>query len=62
MQTVFTSLEIQAAPGTLGFSFLRQPLFAGEAAERVTVLYLRDTQGLTARVMMLPADAVRGAF
>jgi hypothetical protein len=62
MQTVFTTLEINPAIGALGFSFLRQPLFGGDAPARQTVVYIRDTDGLTAKVLILPADVVRGAF
>ena len=62
MQTVFTTLEINPAYGTLGFSFLQEPLFGGEAPARKTVVYIRDTDGLTQNVLIVPAETVRGAF
>lgn len=62
MQTVFTILEIPRTFGTLGYSFLEEPLFGGQAPMRKTVVYIRDTDGLTQNVLIVPAETVRGAF
>jgi hypothetical protein len=66
MQTVFTILEINPALGAFGFSFLQEPLFGplfgGEPPARKTVVYIRDTDGLTQNVLIVPAETVRGAF
>jgi hypothetical protein len=56
MQTVFTILEVPRAFGTLGFSFLQAPLFGDETPARKTVVYIRDMDGLTQSVLILPAD------
>lgn len=61
MQPVNTILEIEKTYGTIGFSFLRRPIF-GQVPTRETVLYIRDTAGLTASVVILPAESLRGSF
>jgi len=60
MQTVNYISDVQHTAGTIGFSMLYKT-WGGEPQKR-TVLYLRDFDGLTQSVIVLPADAVRGAF
>ena len=59
MQPIEFIMALNTAPGVMGVSFLRAPLFTDGAIERVTALYIRATHGFVESVVMLPADAVR---
>ena len=59
MQPVDFLMSLGTAPGVMGVSFLRAPLFAGDAIERVSAIYVRATHGFVENVIMLPADVVR---
>jgi hypothetical protein len=61
MQPVLTILEVERTIGNLGFSFLELPS-TGETPNRMTTLYIRDMAGHTQKVLILPADVVKGQF
>jgi hypothetical protein len=60
MQTVKWISDVNAALGTTGYSVLEQT-WGGEV-RRTTALFLRGSDGFTERVLILPAETVRGAF
>jgi hypothetical protein len=60
MQTVKWISDVPAALGTTGYSVLE--LSWGGEVRRTTALFLRGSDGFTERVLILPADVVRGAF
>ena len=60
MQPVDFISEVQNAFGAFGYSVL-QRRFNG-SIERMTLLFLRGTDGMTASCVILPANVVRGAF
>jgi hypothetical protein len=60
MQTVKWVSDVQAALGTTGYSVLEQT-WGGEV-RRTTALFLRGSDGFIERVLIVPAETVRGAF
>ena len=60
MQIVDFISDVNHTAGTTGFSVLYNQ-WTG-AVEKRTVLFLRDRDGFTQNVLIMPADAVRGAF
>jgi len=65
MQTVKYISDITPTVGSLGYSVL-QGQYDGAVksltVKRMTCLYLRDNTGWPVTVVIVPADAVRGAF
>ena len=60
MQTVTWMSEIENTVGATGYSALQQS-WSGEV-KRMTLLFLRDAKGFTKTCLIVPAEAVRGAF
>jgi hypothetical protein len=53
--------EVENTLGTIGYSVLQRSIFDGEP-ERKTVLFLRDREGYTQNVVIVPAETLRGSF
>jgi len=59
MTPVFTLLQVGAHYDALGFSCLYEPLLAGGAPERKTMIYLRDTKGYCIGSIFADAASVK---
>lgn len=55
MTSILTVAEIDSAHGAFGYSYLREG-FCGAPAKRETLVYLRDGNGWTCRVLIMPAE------
>jgi|KBSMisStaDraftv2_1062788.scaffolds.fasta_scaffold280036_1 hypothetical protein len=60
MQAVDFISDVAHTTGTIGYSVLYKNWDG--AADRKTVLFLRGLDGFTETVLIVAADAVRGAF
>ena len=61
MLPVNSIIEVENTLGTIGYSVLQRPIFGGQP-ERKTVLFLRDREGYTQNVVIVPAEILRGSF
>ena len=60
MQTVDFISDVPYTGGTIGYSILYNN-WTG-SVDKKTVLFIRDSDGLTQTVLLVPAETVRGAF
>ena len=58
MQPVILISEVENSLGATGYSVLQRQF--GGKVERMTMLLLRDSNGWTQNVLILPADVVLG--
>ena len=62
MNTVYLLSDVESSLGALGYSALCAPLVSGGQPERLTLLYLRNREGMTEHAVILPAEAFGRAF